>query len=170
MRAIKPSAWTPPEPLVIWGRMNESIRHLSKQLRHVPNATHDYHGTLRVMLSAANTLTRDVEQLLALLEGAEAMEPVEIVKKPATVQFQTAKSEQLASATEDGVDGVDSPVKIRGLILSAITGIPLRISGVRKALRLPYPPSMESVERDLKILAREGRAIFDEENELWSAK
>jgi hypothetical protein len=60
---VRPT-YSAPEPLVIWGRMNEALKHIAKQVRHIPEATHDYHGTLKTIHSAALSVVADVEELL----------------------------------------------------------------------------------------------------------
>ncbi len=57
--------YSAPEPLVIWGRLDAAVKHIAKQVRHIPEASHDYHGTLKTIHSAAASLTEGVEELLA---------------------------------------------------------------------------------------------------------
>lgn len=54
--------------IVIWGKMCNAERHLKQQIVHLPSAEHDYHGTLRMIVTAANAIAEDAKRLLKMLE------------------------------------------------------------------------------------------------------
>lgn len=54
--------------IVTWGRMVSAAKHMGVQLKYLPTAEYDYHGTLRMILTAAIGLERDARLLLKMLD------------------------------------------------------------------------------------------------------
>jgi hypothetical protein len=55
--------------IVIWGRMMHMAKHLNDQLKHLPEAVEDYHGTLRVLVTAALAIEADAKLLLVMMQA-----------------------------------------------------------------------------------------------------
>jgi hypothetical protein len=54
--------------VVIWGRMSRAASHLQKQINHLPSAELDYHGTLRMIVTAAADVGDYAKELLKMID------------------------------------------------------------------------------------------------------
>jgi hypothetical protein len=58
---------------MMFGRMNGTLKHLREQLAHLPDAQRDYHGTLQMMRTAGLMLLSDINALIRIYEGDDAV-------------------------------------------------------------------------------------------------